>query len=225
MAFVTATSDPSVYFPPTLPYLQHINHSHPTYYPQPTYHQQPTLAPQLPYNGHPVIVPSCAANTTKTWCIEDTEYPTYEVQNALQLHHFLFTTLYADWAALETNVSVARPKNNQAETYLCPSENIYVKPLRAQNTEGVWRVIVNDIKVNYETYTQTTRLEECMTPSENCPLVPLCYESKCLQKFTYQRLLIYDPHDQHFPFAINTFKLPASCVCLLDNFTLYKETT
>ena len=36
----------------------------------------------------------------------------------------------------------------EEETYLCPSEVGYVRPLRAVNTDGKWRVIVNNIKVN-----------------------------------------------------------------------------
>ena len=35
----------------------------------------------------------------------------------------------------------------EEETYLCPSEVGYVRPLRAVNTDGKWRVIVNNIKV------------------------------------------------------------------------------
>ena len=27
------------------------------------------------------------------------------------------------------------------------------------------------------------------------------------------RFLVYDPYDHYFPFAIETFKLPASCAC------------
>ena len=34
-----------------------------------------------------------------------------------------------------------------------------------------------------------------------------------LQKSLYHRFLVYDPYDKYFPFAIETFKLPASCAC------------
>ena len=33
------------------------------------------------------------------------------------------------------------------------------------------------------------------------------------QKSLYHRFLVYDPYDKYFPFAIETFKLPASCAC------------
>lgn len=67
--------------------------------------------------------------------------------------------------------------------------------------------------------TQTTRVEECQNHAE-CPKVPTCYESKCVQKFIYHRFLIYDPCDEYFPFAVETFQLPASCACLLGASTL-----
>ena len=49
------------------------------------------------------------------------------------------------------------------------------------------------------------RVEECLDSGEACPLIPhgpKHYESKCLQKFTYQRMLVYDPYDKYLPFAV-----------------------
>ena len=34
----------------------------------------------------------------------------------------------------------------EEETYLCPSETAYIRPLRAINTDGKWRVIINNLK-------------------------------------------------------------------------------
>ena len=69
------------------------------------------------------------------------------------------------------------------------------------------------MKAHYETLTQTARIEECTTAGESCPLVPPCYETKCLQKSIYHRFLVYDPYDAYFPFSIETFKLPSACAC------------
>nr|XP_045615535.1 uncharacterized protein LOC123768795 [Procambarus clarkii] len=193
----------------------HQSHPRPTYHPHLAIYPRPIYHPQPHFTRHQYTVPSCAVNTTKTWCLEDANYPTDDVQQAIQKHHYVFTTLYADVGTLTTEHSVGRPKTLQEEMYLCPSDTAYVKPLRVQNNEGKWRVIVNNVKVNYETYTQTARVEECLTAGENCQIVPLCYEFKCLQKSIYHRFLVYDPYDQYFPFAIETFKLPASCDCLL----------
>jgi len=187
-------------------------------YHQPAYHPQPSYHPKPTYEAP--AVPACAANTTKPWCLEDEEYPTYEIKHAVDYHFSKVIDLYADVAEPDTELSVERPNTLEEETYLCPSETAYVKPLRAQNTDGKWRVIVNNIEAHYQTLTQTTRIEECLTSGEVCPLVPDCYESKCLQKSIYHRFLVYDPYDQYFPFAIETFKLPASCACLLGAFTI-----
>nr|XP_045615596.1 uncharacterized protein LOC123768851 [Procambarus clarkii] len=177
-----------------------------------------SYGPAPPY--HPAV-PACAALTNSFLCLEDEEYPEYEVKNAIENHLDKFNSLYADVAELDTKVSVERPNTLYEETYLCPSETSYIRPLRAQNTDGNWRVIVNGISVHYKTYTQTARIEECLTAGKDCPLVPQCYESKCLQKSIYHRFLVYVPYDQYFPFAIETFKLPASCACLLGAYTIY----
>jgi len=193
----------------------------PSYHPRPAYHQPPSYHTPAPYKPHKEpAVPACAANTTKTWCLEDTEYPEYEIKSAIQYHLDKFNKLYADVADLNTELSVERPNTLEEETYLCPSETAYIRALRAVNTEGKWRVVVNNIKVHYKTFTQTSRIEECLTSGDACPLVPECYESKCLQKSIYVRLAVFDPYDRYFPFAVETFKLPASCACLLGAYTI-----
>ncbi|XP_064113516.1 neurotrophin 1-like [Macrobrachium nipponense] len=186
---------------------------------QPSYHPAPSYHPQASYED-PYADPACAENTTKPWCLEDEEYPMYEVEEAVNYHFSKVIALYADVADLDTKLSVERPSALDEETYLCPSETAYVQPLRAKNTKGKWRVIVNNIDTHYKTLTQTTRIEECSTSGEECPKVPVCYESKCLQKSVYHRFLVYDPYDKYFPFVIENFKLPASCACLLGAFTI-----
>merc|ERR1719331_1863751 len=153
--------------------------------------------------------PVCSVDNPKTWCLEDPEYPTYEIEHALQYHYEGVQAIYKDVLA-NTENSVDRLKEIVQETYLCPSVTAYIMPLRAVNTDGKWRVVVNGVKAHYETLTQTARIEECTTAGEACPLVPACYETKCLQKSIYHRFLVYDPYDQYFPFAIETFKLPCA---------------
>ncbi|KAG7156352.1 Neurotrophin 1-like 6 [Homarus americanus] len=215
---------PSYHPQPSYPHPQPAyHHPQPAYHhPQPAYHHpQPSYDPKPTYkHEHEPAVPACATNTTKPWCLEDAEYPTYEIKHAAEQHYEKVLSLYADVADLNTELSVERPNVLEEETYLCPSETAYVRPLRAQNTIGKWRVIVNNVDVHYQTLSQTTRIEECLTSGEACPKVPVCYETKCLQKFIYHRFLVYDPYDQYFPFAIESFKLPASCACLLGAYTI-----
>ncbi|XP_064113519.1 uncharacterized protein LOC135220157 [Macrobrachium nipponense] len=203
-----------------------VYHLQPAYLPRPSYHLRPSYHPRPAPSYHPAPsyslpkVPSCVELTNATWCLEDEEYPEYEIKHAIQYHLDNFNLLYADVADLDAEKSVDVPDAVEEETYLCPSETSYIRPLRAQNTDGIWRIVINDIKVHYKTFTQTTRIEECLTAGEECPKVPMCYESKCLQKSAYHRFLVYDPYDLYFPFAIETFKLPASCACLLGGYTI-----
>ncbi|XP_050691867.1 neurotrophin 1-like [Eriocheir sinensis] len=207
---------PAHHHAPARHHAQPSYHTTPSYHPQPAYHPHPH--PQPSYGEHPE--PACAANTTKPWCLEDAEYPLYEIKHAAEYHYEKLLSLYADVADLNTELSVERPNTLDEETYLCPSATAYVRPLRAVNTEGKWRVVVNNVDVHYETLTQTARVEECLTAGDACPLVPECYESSCLQKSIYHRFLVYDAYDQYFPFAVETFKLPASCACLLGAYTI-----
>ncbi|XP_057378156.1 protein spaetzle-like [Daphnia carinata] len=166
-------------------------------------------------------IPACSKNTSKNWCLEDSEYPAYEVVYELDKHYEAVFALYKNVVA-ETSNSVDTLSKLEEETYLCPSETSYVQPLRAVNTKGKWRVIINKVESYGIKYDQHARIEECEDDAAGkaCPLVPTCYESKCLQKSIYHRFLVYDPTDYYFPFAIETFKLPASCACFVGAFKL-----
>ena len=140
------------------------------------------------------------------------EYPAYEIQHAVEYHYAAVAALYKDVLA-NTENSVDGLTIPEQEIYLCPSVVDYIRPLRAINTEGQWRVVVNNVKAHYETLSQTARVEHCLTIGQPCPLVPECYDTQCTQKTIYHRFLVYDPYDYYFPFAIETFPLPLGCAC------------
>ncbi|XP_076373169.1 neurotrophin 1-like [Tachypleus tridentatus] len=160
-------------------------------------------------------VPSCASDEAATYCLEDKDYPAYEIKAAIHDHHYDFIPLYADVAAQSTADSVDRLETLPEETYLCPSNTVYARPLRAKNTDGKWRIIVNVKK-----YTQTARIETCTKPNTPCPVVPHCYQSTCVQKNIYHRFLVFDPYDHYYPFKIESFRLPASCACLVGAYVI-----
>jgi len=170
---------------------------------------------------HPVEAadPECSKNTTKLWCLEDNDYPSHEIIYALDQHYEAVRSLYED-VKVETNNSVDTLNKLEEETYLCPSETSYVQPLRATNVDGKWRIIINKVESYGYKFDQHVRVEECLEAEKSCPLVPTCYESKCLQKNIYHRFLVYDPYDYYFPFSIENFKLPASCACFVGAYSL-----
>ena len=96
------------------------------------------------------------------------------------------------------------------EGYLCASQVDYVKIHRALNVEGYWRVVLqhvpHDHTYGHYNYTQTTRLEACLTPDSSCRLLAPCYNSKCTQKYIYHRMLSYDPCDPYRGYFIDTYK-------------------
>lgn len=194
------TIDPLAPLTPHEPHLPHISG-------QPKHCQYPK-------------VPTCASNTTQPWCIVDYDYPAHEIAAVIHQHRLGVLALYADVADLSTENSVVRPLALHEETYICPSEVSYVRPRRAVNTKGHWRTIVNNVKVGYDLFTQTARIEQCLSYGKSCPLVPPCYNSKCVQKSSYQRFLVYDSCDPVFPFSIESFKLPTACSCVLGKFFL-----
>ena len=137
-------------------------------------------------------IPHCAKNTTKAWCLNDSEYPHHEIQQALDQHYQTVVSFYKDFLANTPN-SVDRLHKLEDESYLCPSSTGYVQPLRAINVDGKWRTIVNHVESYGIKYTQTARIEECnVVVGTTCPLVPSCYESKCVQKNIFHRFLVYD---------------------------------
>lgn len=161
-------------------------------------------------------VPACAANSSRPWCLEDAEYPAQEIEHAAEHYFHYLLPLYTDVANLNTELSVDPPYNTlEDETYLCPSSTAYVTPLRVVNAEGRWRIVVNNVRLYKNTLTQTARVEVCLAQGTPCPKVPDCLESSCLEKSVYHRFLVYDPYDLHFPFGIESFKLPSTCACYL----------
>ena len=167
-----------------------------------------------------MYAPKCAHNSTRTWCDEEDDYPEDYIRQAIEYHFHKFLNLYADIEDLDTPSSVDRASTLEEETYLCSSKTSYIQPIYAQNTEGKWRMVVNNIELHYKMITQSARVEECLAPNEDCPLVPYCYSSKCLQKYIYHRFLVFTEEDPYFPFAVENFRLPLACSCKLEEYEL-----
>lgn len=221
----TPTPSPYGYAEPA-PYTPAPHYGHPKpHYPAPPHHPAPYgQQPGPPHGGHYYGPPRCSKGNDKTYCLEDYEYPSYDIQQAIEYNYDAVQKLYKDVLANTPN-SVDNLVALDEETYLCPSEQAYIQPLRAVNVHGKWRIIVNDVKAHYETLSQTARVEVCLTPKEKCPLVAGPYDTKCIQKSVYHRFLVYDPYDEYLPFAIESFQLPSSCACFAGEYAIPVEET
>jgi hypothetical protein len=226
--------------------------AHPVHPVHPAPHHAPHHDPYAPAPVHPPPAhhaycdpkapPACALNAEVPFCIEDPEYPAYEIADKISQDP-IFLKKYSDIAdqtaddlvqdllapqeaSFDYNYYTGASKGPSPydashwigpEGYLCPSQVDYVKIHRALNVEGFWRVILQHVPHDYSyghyNYTQTTRLEACLTPDSACRLLAPCYGSKCTQKYIYHRMLSFDPCDPYRGFFIDTYKLPSACSC------------
>ncbi|KAK4012457.1 hypothetical protein OUZ56_024695 [Daphnia magna] len=212
---------------PAYPEPKYPSYSKPSY---PSYPSHSTY-PAYPKYCDPKAAPKCAENSTSHWCLTDEEYPVYEVKYAID-YDPLVLKKYADVADQSANDLVDGVSKEQEEKFdysfykgkqfdegnwvggegfICPSDVAYSRPLRAKNTAGEWRVIVQDIA--WPTYTQTQRTETCLFPEAACRTLAPCHFSKCLQKHTVHRMLSFDPCDERRGVFIDTYKLPSACSC------------
>ena len=147
-------------------------------------------------------------------------FRSHEVVKAIRFHRVNFLDLYADVADLSTVNSVERLEQETQETYICESSVAYARPKRAVNVAGQWRMIINHVVLDNDTFSQSVRVELCSEPRGACPGVSECYNSSCVQKYAFNRLLIYDPADTHFPFSVESFAFPSSCDCVAASFII-----
>ena len=247
---LAATPGPYAPHPTPAPYgpphpAPHAPHPAPHYgepHPAPHY-GEPHPAPHGGYCD-PKAPPKCALHSDLPFCLEDPEYPEYDVANKISQDP-IFLKKYSDVPDQSADDLVEHVTRYQEEAfdysyytgaskgpspfdlthwsgpegYLCPSQVDYAKIKRAVNVEGYWRIVLQHIPKEYGyghyNYTQTTRLETCLTPDSACRLLAPCYNSKCTQKYVYHRMVSLDPCDPYRGFFIDTYKLPSACSCHL----------
>ncbi|XP_032795273.1 neurotrophin 1 [Daphnia magna] len=214
-------------YKPAYPEPQYPSYSKPSYPSYPSYPAHPAY----PKYCDPKAAPKCAENSTGHWCLTDEEYPVYEVKYAIDYDPLVLKKYadVADQSAKDLVDGISKEQEEKfdysfyngkqfdegnwvgGEGFICPSDVAYSRPLRAKNTAGEWRVIVQDIA--WPTYTQTQRTETCLFPEAACRTLAPCHFSKCLQKHTVHRMLSFDPCDAHKGIFIDTYKLPSACSC------------
>lgn len=201
----------------------------------PKYFSYPTASYQSYATCDPIIPPLCAYNGT-VLCLEDENYPIYDIQTLIQkdplflkkypstANSLTAESLYNQEIAYDYSYYTGFSKGSTPfdithwqgpEGYICPSQTVNIKPLRAKNVEGHWRIIVNDYYPHHY-YTQSIKIETCLYPESACRTLAPCYNSHCSQKFVYHRLLSYDVCDPYKGLFIDIFRFPSSCSCHVD---------
>ncbi|CAL4116968.1 unnamed protein product [Meganyctiphanes norvegica] len=205
----------------------------------PNYHNHHSVYVARPYQHvycDATVAPTCVDNSTLSYCLEDEEYPEYELKAWIHADP-IFAKKYADVPDQSADDLVEGITKDQEagfdysfytgastgdspydlshwtgpEGYLCPSDVVYGMPKRARNVEGKWRVIINN--VHY--FTQTVRMETCQFPAAACRALPPCYNSSCTQKSVHHRLLSWDPCNPYKGIFIDSYKLPSACSCYI----------
>ncbi|GAV00287.1 hypothetical protein RvY_11160-2 [Ramazzottius varieornatus] len=90
--------------------------------------------------------------------------------------------------------------------YICPAFINYGSIYQAMNARGEWQYIVN-----LKPWTQTVRLEQCFYPHAPCSYMSTSFETRCVQKYSFQRLIAFEPQGYAFFFPL-TLK-PHSYAC------------
>ena len=97
----------------------------------------------------------------------------------------------------------------------CPSVDGRIKPIRARNVHGDWRVIVQDVGF----ISQQEHISVCLRPEEPCEqgagFLP-CLRPYCRQQTSVRRLLAYDPCNPRRAVFVDRFQLSSQCSCLLS---------
>ena len=94
----------------------------------------------------------------------------------------------------------------------CSAILIYVNPIRIRNTDGDWRVIVQDVKGVH----QRERIIMChQNEGSTCREADYhrCVYSRCVQQTRRRRLLSFNPCEPHRGVFVDTFNLPSACSC------------
>ena len=73
---------------------------------------------------------------------------------------------------IETRNSVQNISTLREETYLCPSSIKYIKPVRAINSKGQWRIVLNHLEAKNQFISQSIRVELCHEAGQACPKIP-----------------------------------------------------
>ncbi|XP_071528142.1 neurotrophin 1-like isoform X2 [Panulirus ornatus] len=188
----------------------------------------PIPAPPLPVSDvvhaslRPGLVrvsrPACGA--TGTYCSYNQNYPLDKVNSIIDRFYNDVRIIYSDLYRFPTHDLVyfdnATLEYRRDGHFVCESSVDYMRPGWAQNLRGEWLAILNTDK-----FPQTIRVEKCRYEGKRCEYLPPCYKSKCVQRYSYVRLLCVDPYHPTLRPVVEVFRIPSACSCFVQDFTYY----
>lgn len=180
----------------------------------------------------PPIDLQCGGNNDLGWCDLGQHYPTSEVTQIMEVCEELVTRMYVETPStpevLEDTIAYVlfqnitdhfskrrdriwnsndRPAPLQGT--LCDVTRKSIRPSFAQDVKGKWHVVIQT-----EKFIQTVPLEVCRSPGDPCQNTEKCTsQSQCVQKYTYQHLISFDPESSETCPFMRLYKFPTACVC------------
>ncbi|XP_071528143.1 neurotrophin 1-like isoform X3 [Panulirus ornatus] len=162
--------------------------------------------------------PACGA--TGTYCSYNQNYPLDKVNSIIDRFYNDVRIIYSDLYRFPTHDLVyfdnATLEYRRDGHFVCESSVDYMRPGWAQNLRGEWLAILNTDK-----FPQTIRVEKCRYEGKRCEYLPPCYKSKCVQRYSYVRLLCVDPYHPTLRPVVEVFRIPSACSCFVQDFTYY----
>ncbi|CAN7991192.1 unnamed protein product [Ixodes pacificus] len=143
-------------------------------------------------------VTSCSENSTVLqFCTADSSYPKEDIAHALKEDTEFVKSLLA-----LTTVERTYPKVGKING-ICPSFTRALKPLKARDVLGEWRVIINTAGLEQEII-----LDICSSQGSQCSGKP---PRTCTQSYGVRKLGVYDTGTRRL--SSGDFRVPTGCTC------------
>ncbi|CAN7993312.1 unnamed protein product [Ixodes hexagonus] len=143
-------------------------------------------------------VASCAENSTvPQFCTTASSYPKKAITQALKVDTEFVKNLLALTTAERTYPKLGKING------ICPSFTRTLKPLKARDVLGEWRVIVNTDGLEQEII-----LDMCSSQGSQCSGKP---PRMCTQSYGVRKLGVYDANTRRL--SSGDFRVPTGCTC------------
>ena len=94
----------------------------------------------------------------------------------------------------------------------CDSELRFIQPGSAQDRFGNWKIVVQTGE-----FPQRVAIDVCRHVDDVCKVFTDCgRKSRCVQRYSYQPLISFDPLQPNQCPSMSVFRFPTSCVCHVE---------